>query len=74
MYPYIVRATGMIDPSKPKSNPSIINGILMFKLEAPIKRMIPISRCLDEIVILMVFEIRKAVTKMRAMTAPIQIL
>ena len=39
------------------------------QLEAPINRIIPISVCLEAIVILIVLEIKNAVTKIKATTA-----
>ena len=70
----MVPIIGIIDPSIPSNSPSIINGILMLRFDAPISLIIPISVLLELIVILIVFEIKNAVTIIRAATAPIHIL
>ena len=74
LYPYIVAIIGMIEPNNPKNKPSITKGILIEELEAPTSLIISISVFLEEIVNLIVLDIRKAVTKTKAITVPIDIL
>ena len=54
-------------------NPSKINGILILRLDAPTSLIISISLLREKIVILIVFDIKKAVTSIKAATIAILI-
>ena len=60
--------TGKIEPIIPKTKPSKIKGIFIFILDAPTNRIISISLRREKIVIFIVLDIKKAVTKIRATT------
>ena len=59
LYPTTVIIIGIIDPSSPINNPSIINGIFIAIFDAPTNLIISISLFLENIVILIVLEINR---------------